>query len=92
MKSFTLDDDIKDVPNHPEHRIGQKLKIIDYSLLCLDTNDIVKLSRFDAFTVVDSLGIPIGENGDYHWEYEVYVSNPLDDSELKITCGHYKLI
>jgi hypothetical protein len=63
--------DIKDHKDHPEIFEGDKVIITDWDFA--NSNEAVKLSKLP-FLVVDGVDKhPIGSEGDYHWEYGIYV-------------------
>jgi hypothetical protein len=62
---------IKDIL--PKPKIGQKVIITDYSFI--PSNLAAKLSKKKYCEIIEIESIPIGENGDYHFEYEIYIQN-----------------
>lgn len=74
---------VKDHPDHPPVKEGDHVIITDYSNF--PSNDAVKYSKLP-FSIVEGVDKHlIGENGDYHWEYGIYVGGWL------ITSDQYKL-
>jgi hypothetical protein len=63
---------IKDDINNKPIRNGSKILITDYS--DIDSNIAVKLSKLPYIIVNDVDKHPIGDNGDYHWEYTAILS------------------
>lgn len=85
LNSFNID--VKDDPNIKEPKHGDKVVITDWS--SFETNEAVKHSKKDFLVVNDVMPMPVGENGDYHWEYHIYVK---ELHGLAILPNEYKLI
>lgn len=50
---------------------GDKVVITDFD--GFPGNEAAKLAKLPYCTVDSVLEIPIGEDGNYHWEYEIYI-------------------
>lgn len=81
MFDFNFGLKVDDDPNHPPVKIGDKLRLVDYSFTT--PNEAVKLSKLEQVTVSDVDKHPIGKKGKYHWEYSVW----LEESDY-IVCPH----
>ncbi len=76
--------EIKDTKVEPI--VGDAITITDWELF--SKKEIVELSKLPYLTVSEVYPVCIGEDGDYHWEYEVYTE---EAPETNILGWHYKL-
>lgn len=63
--------EIKNHPDHPEVFEGEKVSIIDYDFC--SPNEAVQLSKLPYVTIDSVDKHPIGSDGEYHWEYGIYI-------------------
>jgi hypothetical protein len=75
--------DIKPAPNP-----GDKIIITDYRAFTKEeVRDLIKI--YDHVVTIEEVDpIPVGENGDYHWEYSVYIK---EFKNVHVLVWHYKL-
>ena len=75
MKTTSNDYDIKD--NHYEPKPGDKVLITNFREP-IDGNLVARISR-EKYSIVESaFPIPIGSDGNYHFEYEITIKNGDD--------------
>jgi len=77
--------EIKDVIEPPKP--GQKVYITDY--MNKPSSLVAKLARQKYCIVSEVSSIPIGENGDYHFEYDIYVEG---GENYLFPTGTYKIL
>ncbi len=78
---------VKDDPKIKIPKIGDKVIISNSAYKGMSHKEIIKLSKLPYLTVSDVLPIPIGEEGNYTWRYEIYVK------ESKYLIGiNYKIL
>lgn len=77
--------DVKDTKIEP--RVGDKITITDCELF--SKKEIPQLCKLPHLTVSEVFPVCIGEDGDYHWEYEVYTE---EAPNTNILGWHYTII
>lgn len=65
--------DVEDDPNIYVPKKGDKVVITEFT--GIHPNDAARIARLDYVVVEDVDKHPIGEDGEYHWEYAIYIEN-----------------
>ena len=73
----------------PIPKIGSKIRVIDD--VGFNHSELRKLCKLDDIvTTNEVMPIVIGQDGDYHWEYEVYTLEFGDD--VMLLGWHYEIL
>lgn len=60
-------------PNRWIPKPGDKVVLTEEAFECMSGKEAMKLARLPYCTVEEVGQIPLGENGDYEWYYEIYI-------------------